>query len=131
VSPSEQGAADAYYHKNGFGFQQLLETISELMRNLPHRAALPAIDNEPVQARWDGNGQYIIGCRTETNGESDHRQLDAISKEANELMQWSFAKTKDESVQVLTQLNYSATEARKAVDAALGKYGPMARRRMW
>ena len=55
-------AADAYYHKNGFGFQQLLETISDLTRKLPLRTAPPPIDNEPVQARWDGNGHYNIGC---------------------------------------------------------------------
>ncbi len=55
-------AADAYYHKSGFGFQQLLETISDLARKLPVRAAPPPIDNEPAQARWDGNGHYIIAC---------------------------------------------------------------------
>jgi Holliday junction resolvasome RuvABC DNA-binding subunit len=33
--------------------------------------------------------------------------------------------TKDEAVQVLRQLKYTATEARKAVDAAWEKYGPM------
>jgi CheY-like chemotaxis protein len=55
-------AADAYYHKNGFGFQHLLETISDLGNDLPVRAAPPPIDNEPAQARWDGNGHYIIGC---------------------------------------------------------------------
>ena len=58
----EEVAADAYYHKNGFGFQQLLETISDLTRDLPLRAAPPPIDNEPAQARWDGNGHYIIPC---------------------------------------------------------------------
>jgi len=55
-------AADAYYHKNGFGFQQLGETISDLTRKPPLRTAPPLIDNEPVQARWDKNGDYIIDC---------------------------------------------------------------------
>src|ERR1022692_5018465 len=55
-------AADAYYHKNGFGFQQLLETISDLTRNPPLRTAPPPIDNEPAQAKWDGNGHYVIEC---------------------------------------------------------------------
>ena len=56
-------AADAYYHKNGFGFQQLLETVSDLTRKPPLRNAPPPIDDGPSQARWDGNGQYIIGCK--------------------------------------------------------------------
>jgi CheY-like chemotaxis protein len=66
VPPDEmprEVAADAYYHKNGFGFQPLLETISDLTRKLPLRAAPPPIDNEPAQVRWDGNGQYIMGCK--------------------------------------------------------------------
>jgi CheY-like chemotaxis protein len=66
VPPDEmprEVAADAYYHKNGFGFQPLLETISDLTRKLPLRAPPPPIDNEPAQVRWDGNGQYIIGCK--------------------------------------------------------------------
>lgn len=56
-------AADAYFHKNGVGFQQLLETISDLTRELPLRCSPPPIDNEPEIARWDGGGQYIIGCK--------------------------------------------------------------------
>ncbi len=55
-------AADAYYHKCGFGFQQLLETISHLAKDLPVRAAPPAIDDEPDVARWDGNDHSIIAC---------------------------------------------------------------------
>src|ERR1035437_835070 len=55
-------ANDAYWHKSGFGFEQLLETISDLTRNPPLRTAPPPIDNEPVQARWDKNGDYIIYC---------------------------------------------------------------------
>ncbi len=35
-------AADAYYHKSGFGFQQLLETISDLTRKLPAPSCAPA-----------------------------------------------------------------------------------------
>lgn len=54
--------ADAYYHKSGFGFQQLLETISDLARKPPVRAAPPPIDNEPAQARWEESGHYIIAC---------------------------------------------------------------------
>jgi CheY-like chemotaxis protein len=54
--------ADAYYQKSGFRFHHLLETISDLTRTLPLRTAPPPIDNEPAQARWDGNDQYIIGC---------------------------------------------------------------------
>ena len=55
-------AADAYCHKSGFGFQQLLETVSDLTRKPPLRTAPPHVDNKPVQARWDGDGHYIIGC---------------------------------------------------------------------
>ena len=55
-------AADAYCHKNGFGFEQLLQTISDLTRKPPLRTAPPHVDNKPVQAIWDRDGNYIIGC---------------------------------------------------------------------
>ena len=55
-------AADAYYHKNGLGFDRLLQTVSDLTRKPPPRTAAPRVDNKPVWARWDGNGHYIIGC---------------------------------------------------------------------
>jgi CheY-like chemotaxis protein len=55
-------AADAYFHKTGLGFDQLLETISALTRELPLRTAPPPSDNQPFQARCDGKGHYTIGC---------------------------------------------------------------------
>jgi len=55
-------AADAYYHKSGFGFQQFLETVSDLARKPPLRTAPPHVDNKPVQAIWDRAGNYTIGC---------------------------------------------------------------------
>jgi len=55
-------AADAYCHKHGSAFDQLLQTISELTRKPPLRTPLPHGDNKPVPARCDGNGKYIIGC---------------------------------------------------------------------
>jgi CheY-like chemotaxis protein len=55
-------AADAYCHKSGFGYEQLMQTISDLTKKPPSRPAPPHIDNKPVQARWDGNGHYIISC---------------------------------------------------------------------
>jgi CheY-like chemotaxis protein len=58
----EEVAADAYYHKNGFGFQQLLQTISDLTTKSPLRTAAPPVDNKPVPARWDGDGHYAMEC---------------------------------------------------------------------
>ena len=58
----EEVVADAYYHKNGFGFEQLVQTISDLTRNPTPRPAPPPVDKEPVQARWDGDGHFTIGC---------------------------------------------------------------------
>lgn len=55
-------AADAYYHKSGAGFQQLLETVSDLTRKPPIRDAPPPIDNEPIQARRVWDRHYIIKC---------------------------------------------------------------------
>jgi CheY-like chemotaxis protein len=55
-------AADAYYHKGGFRLQELLETISDLTRNPPRRPSPPPFNNKPVQAIWDGDGHYLIGC---------------------------------------------------------------------
>jgi CheY-like chemotaxis protein len=65
VAPDEMPegvAADAYCHKSGFGFEQLMQTISDLTKKPPSRTAPPPVDNEPVQARWDGNGHFIISC---------------------------------------------------------------------
>jgi hypothetical protein len=58
----EEVIADAYYHKNGFGFERLLQTISDLTRRPPLRTAPPHVDNKPVQARWDGDGHYAMEC---------------------------------------------------------------------
>jgi CheY-like chemotaxis protein len=55
-------AADVYYQKSGFRFHHLLETISDLTRNPPLRTAPPPIDNEPAQAKWSENGQYVVSC---------------------------------------------------------------------
>jgi CheY-like chemotaxis protein len=55
-------AADAYFHKSGFGFEQLLQTISDLTRKPPVRTAPPPIDYKPVRARWDRDGHYNIEC---------------------------------------------------------------------
>jgi CheY-like chemotaxis protein len=65
VAPDEMPegvAADAFCNKSGFGNEQLLQTMSELTRKPPTRTALPRIDNKPVQAIWDGGGNYTIGC---------------------------------------------------------------------
>lgn len=58
----ERVAADAYFHKTEFEFEQLLQTISDLTRNPPQRSAAPHIDNKPAQAKGDTNGHYLIGC---------------------------------------------------------------------
>ena len=58
----EEVVADAYYHKNGFGFEQLVQTISDLTRNPTPRPAPPPVDKEPVQARWDGEGHFLLRC---------------------------------------------------------------------
>jgi hypothetical protein len=55
-------APDAFFHKNGQRFEQLVETVSELNRTLPLRSVPPQIDHKPAQAKWDGDGHYIIGC---------------------------------------------------------------------
>ena len=60
--PSEV-TADACYCKGGFRLQQLLETISDLTKKPPLRTAPPPVDNEPVRARWDASGRYIIRCQ--------------------------------------------------------------------
>jgi len=58
----EEVVADAYYHKNGFGFEQLLQTISDLTRNPPLRTAPLHGDNKPLQARRDSEGHYVVEC---------------------------------------------------------------------
>jgi CheY-like chemotaxis protein len=58
----EEVAADAYCPKTEFMSEQLLQTISDLTRRPNPRTSLPAVDNEPVRARWDGNGRIVISC---------------------------------------------------------------------
>jgi CheY-like chemotaxis protein len=55
-------AADAYYHKNGFGVEPLLEIISDLTKKPPSRTVPPRVDNKPVQAIGNRDGNYTIGC---------------------------------------------------------------------
>jgi CheY-like chemotaxis protein len=65
VAPDEMPkgvAADAYYHKNGCGLEQLLRTISDLARKPILRPAALPVDNKPVQAIWDGDGHYAMEC---------------------------------------------------------------------
>jgi CheY-like chemotaxis protein len=59
---SKEVPADAYYHKNGFGFEQLLQTILDLTGKPPLRTAPQHVDNKPVQARWDSSGHYVVEC---------------------------------------------------------------------
>ena len=54
--------ADAYFQKNRFGFHQLPEVTSELTKRLHPQPAPPPVDEEPLQARRDADGHYIIGC---------------------------------------------------------------------
>jgi CheY-like chemotaxis protein len=58
----EEVLADACYHKNGCGFEQLLQTVSDLSGKPPLRTAPPHVDNKTVPARWDGNGHYRVEC---------------------------------------------------------------------
>ena len=58
----EEVIADAYSHKNGFAFEQLLQTTSDLTRNPRPRPAVAEGDHKPVQARWDGDGHYVLEC---------------------------------------------------------------------
>jgi CheY-like chemotaxis protein len=55
-------AADAYLHKNGFGFEQLLQTVLGLTGRPPLRTASPHLDDKSVLARWDRDGHYLVGC---------------------------------------------------------------------
>jgi CheY-like chemotaxis protein len=54
--------ADAYCPKNEFLSEQLVQTISDLTSKPPSRTAPPPVGNEPVKARWDGDGHSIIRC---------------------------------------------------------------------
>jgi CheY-like chemotaxis protein len=55
-------AADAHCQKSGFGCEQLLQTMSDLTRKPPLRTAPPPVGDEPVQAKRDGMGNYIVCC---------------------------------------------------------------------
>ena len=56
-------AADAYWCKNGSGgFPDLLATVADLAGQPAPRASAPSLGHEPVQARWNGNSYYVLGC---------------------------------------------------------------------
>jgi CheY-like chemotaxis protein len=55
-------AADAYCPKDESLPEQLLDTVSALIEKPHLRTPPPPVDNEPAQARWDGNGHYIVSC---------------------------------------------------------------------
>jgi len=57
----EELAADVYCPKNEFICEQLLHAISDLTRKSIHEL-LHRGDNEPVHARRNGNGHFIISC---------------------------------------------------------------------
>jgi len=55
-------SADAYYRKNGLGFETLLHTITDLTGKPPLQIDRPQVTYQPVQARWDGDGHYVVEC---------------------------------------------------------------------
>jgi CheY-like chemotaxis protein len=58
----EDVPADAYFPKNEFLYEQLLQTVPALTSKPPPRTAPPSVDNEIAEAKWDGNGRVIIRC---------------------------------------------------------------------
>jgi CheY-like chemotaxis protein len=55
-------ATDAYFHKNGFELSELLLIMLDLSARPPLRTTHLQVDVKPVEARWDGDGHYIIDC---------------------------------------------------------------------
>jgi len=54
--------ADAYCPKNEFLYEQLLQTMSDLIKKPHPRVAPTDIDNHPIKARGDRDGSYLISC---------------------------------------------------------------------
>ena len=54
--------ADAYFPKDGSVLEQLLQAIPDLTSKPPLRTAPPRVDNQPVPARLDGDGNYTLNC---------------------------------------------------------------------
>jgi len=55
-------AADAFCSKNGLGFKEILATVAELAGKPSQRPPAPPPGHDPVLARWNGNGHYILSC---------------------------------------------------------------------
>jgi CheY-like chemotaxis protein len=65
TAPGEISAevpADAYYYKDGSGFEQLIQTISDLTKKPPLRTAPSHVESKPAQARCASDGKYVIDC---------------------------------------------------------------------
>jgi len=54
--------ADACFQEHGFSHAELLETMSDLLRNGPPRSPLPKAENQPVPGNRDGDGHYLVIC---------------------------------------------------------------------
>ena len=55
-------AADARCQKNGFGCEQLLQTVSDLTKKPPPRTAPSPVGYEQVRAKRDGLDKYVVSC---------------------------------------------------------------------
>jgi hypothetical protein len=59
---SEPLAADAYCRKGEFLSHQLLQAVSDLTRKFSRPANPPQVQNNPVQARWTSDRNYVVTC---------------------------------------------------------------------
>ena len=55
-------AADLYFQKNTEGYEGLLQSVPELIRNPPKRAAATRIDSQPIWPKGDGDGHFDLAC---------------------------------------------------------------------
>src|ERR1035438_5668900 len=89
----------------------LVDVASEKCRLLRTRE-VPLTEESLVELRRMMNDEVIPGWTL-------------IQKEITKFVNVRTSTIKDEAIQVLKQLEYPATEARKSVDAAWEKYGPL------
>jgi CheY-like chemotaxis protein len=59
---SKGWGADAYYQKSGLGFDALLQSVTKLTRESSGRSVAAIPEDNPVRARLDGDGHYVIRC---------------------------------------------------------------------
>jgi CheY-like chemotaxis protein len=61
IVPAE-AMPDAWFPKGALQFDELLEAVHNLVRNIPDSPSVPQVINLPLRTRPDGTGYFVLTC---------------------------------------------------------------------